>query len=418
MSTRPRTPDLDAEREVDLGRYLDALVARWWLPVLGLVRRRRDRLPARTRRQGRLSRRGHRLRRHAVRPERDRPRPEPLDEPEHGHADRARPADAPGGRPEVRHDRAPAPCRRLDARDQERAARRRRRTSTTPSPSRARSAARSARPHRRSPRRSSPSTGGYARLKVETFKKEIASDQQQLEAIDQQSKQIQRQIERRVADRAPDARHAAPDDGAAARHPGAGPASGAAAARPRRAGRASQILDRGSALKATARSSRNSIAVAGLIGLIIGFLAALFWDPIAARTGRQQADARGEARRRRRAGVRRGEADRDDARRHSRVRRPGDRGRRRVARRDGRPPRGDGRPTRRGDHARARTAGSEPRSSPATSGRSRRGSTSRASWPATTRWTPTTSRRSPARSPAARSSTRRRTGSSRAARGS
>ena len=35
-STRPE-PDLDAEREVDLGRYLDALVARWWLPLLGLV---------------------------------------------------------------------------------------------------------------------------------------------------------------------------------------------------------------------------------------------------------------------------------------------------------------------------------------------------------------------------------------------
>jgi len=26
-----------------------------------------------------------------------------------------------------------------------------------------------------------------------------------------------------------------------------------------------------------------------LIGLIVGFLAALFWDPVAARTGRQQA---------------------------------------------------------------------------------------------------------------------------------
>ena len=35
---RPTTdPDLDSEREVDLGRYLDALVARWWLPLLGLV---------------------------------------------------------------------------------------------------------------------------------------------------------------------------------------------------------------------------------------------------------------------------------------------------------------------------------------------------------------------------------------------
>ena len=30
-------PNLDDEREVDLGRYLDALVARWWLPALGLI---------------------------------------------------------------------------------------------------------------------------------------------------------------------------------------------------------------------------------------------------------------------------------------------------------------------------------------------------------------------------------------------
>jgi hypothetical protein len=37
-ATRPRAePELDAEREVDVGRYADALVARWWLPVLGLL---------------------------------------------------------------------------------------------------------------------------------------------------------------------------------------------------------------------------------------------------------------------------------------------------------------------------------------------------------------------------------------------
>ena len=30
-------PVLDDEREVDLGRYLDALLARWWLPALGLL---------------------------------------------------------------------------------------------------------------------------------------------------------------------------------------------------------------------------------------------------------------------------------------------------------------------------------------------------------------------------------------------
>ena len=31
------TPDLDAEREVDLGRWRRALAQRWWLPVAGLV---------------------------------------------------------------------------------------------------------------------------------------------------------------------------------------------------------------------------------------------------------------------------------------------------------------------------------------------------------------------------------------------
>jgi hypothetical protein len=32
-----RNVDLDAEQEVDLGRYWSAIVARWWLPVLGLI---------------------------------------------------------------------------------------------------------------------------------------------------------------------------------------------------------------------------------------------------------------------------------------------------------------------------------------------------------------------------------------------
>ena len=43
MTTRqtPRRPapppDLDAEEEVDLGRYWSTIVARWWLPLLGLI---------------------------------------------------------------------------------------------------------------------------------------------------------------------------------------------------------------------------------------------------------------------------------------------------------------------------------------------------------------------------------------------
>lgn len=37
MTTPRQSPDLDAEREVDLGRWKDALLRRWWLVVLGLV---------------------------------------------------------------------------------------------------------------------------------------------------------------------------------------------------------------------------------------------------------------------------------------------------------------------------------------------------------------------------------------------
>jgi len=37
VSTRTREPDLEAEQEVDLGRYARAVVVRWWLPVAGLV---------------------------------------------------------------------------------------------------------------------------------------------------------------------------------------------------------------------------------------------------------------------------------------------------------------------------------------------------------------------------------------------
>jgi len=37
MTTPRESPDLDAEREVDLGRWKDALLRRWWLVVLGLV---------------------------------------------------------------------------------------------------------------------------------------------------------------------------------------------------------------------------------------------------------------------------------------------------------------------------------------------------------------------------------------------
>jgi hypothetical protein len=35
--TRTREPELDAEQEVDLGRHARAVVSRWWLPIAGLI---------------------------------------------------------------------------------------------------------------------------------------------------------------------------------------------------------------------------------------------------------------------------------------------------------------------------------------------------------------------------------------------
>src|SRR5918911_612535 len=37
MTIRTREPELDAEQEVDLGRYAGAVARRWWLPLAGLV---------------------------------------------------------------------------------------------------------------------------------------------------------------------------------------------------------------------------------------------------------------------------------------------------------------------------------------------------------------------------------------------
>ncbi len=52
---------------------------------------------------------------------------------------------------------------------------------------------------------------------------------------------------------------------------------------------APRVLTHAAAQKVTARSRRSSIAVAAVVGLIIGLLAALLWEPVAARFGRRPA---------------------------------------------------------------------------------------------------------------------------------
>jgi uncharacterized protein involved in exopolysaccharide biosynthesis len=130
-------------------------------------------------------------------------------------------------------------------------------------------------------------TGRYATLKVDTFRQQIASDQKQLDAIDQQANQVREQLsnvsptERLTLGTLlltmEQRRGTLEQDRLQARQL---LAQAEQVELPR-------IIDRGVAAKATARSPRNSVVVAGLIGLIIGLFAALLWEPIAARAGRE-----------------------------------------------------------------------------------------------------------------------------------
>jgi hypothetical protein len=48
------------------------------------------------------------------------------------------------------------------------------------------------------------------------------------------------------------------------------------------------VLTPASAARVTARSRRNSVVVAGLIGLVLGGIAALLWDRVAAAAARRR----------------------------------------------------------------------------------------------------------------------------------
>jgi hypothetical protein len=130
--------------------------------------------------------------------------------------------------------------------------------------------------------------GGYARVKIKSFKEEIASDDRQLQAIEQQASAaqsalsssselgrltlgtLQLTIEQRRGTLQQDRLQARQLLALAEQV------------------ELPQILDRGAATKTTAKSLRNSAAVAGLIGLVLGLLAALFWEPVSARLGRPE----------------------------------------------------------------------------------------------------------------------------------
>jgi hypothetical protein len=284
---RPRTePDLEPEREVDFGRYLDALVARWWLPVLGFVigvaigyfvalgGKDVYRAQATVYVGTPFGPNGtNALQTIAT-------NPSTVSRIARGQATIQQVAQASGMSP--RELRAGISTRPIKSGNPK----------TAPNQLYAVTV--------EGPRRGEVNaavaaiaarvvavTGGYAKLKVDTFKRQIASDQQQLDGIDQQAEQVQTQLnsasptERLTLGTLlltmEQRRGTLEEDRLQARQL---LALAEQVELPR-------VIDRGVATKTTARSARNSVVVGGLIGLILGLFAALLWEPIAARTGRE-----------------------------------------------------------------------------------------------------------------------------------
>ena len=290
MSSRTPTtePDLEAEREVDLGRYLDALVARWWLPLAGIIvgvvlgflialggkqvfqanatvyvgtpygpggNAVVQGLSTNPSTVGRIARGDETIRKVAA---------------ESGMSARqlragisTRPIKTTGtakSAPNQLYVVSVQGPRRLEV------------TAATSGIA----------------QRIVDIVGGYAKLKIRSFKEEIASDDRQLSAIEEQSTAAQSalgrssELERLTLSTLlltiEQRRGTLQQDRLQARQL---LALAEQVELP-------QILDRGGATKTTAKSARNSAAVAGLIGLVLGLLAALFWAPVSTRLGRPE----------------------------------------------------------------------------------------------------------------------------------
>jgi hypothetical protein len=285
MSTRPgrSEPDLEAEREVDLGRYFDSLVARWWLPLLGLVvgvvigyllalggkdvyraqatvyvgtpfgpngTAAVQSIATNPNSVSRIARGQETLQTIA------QDSGMSVKELRAGVSTRA----VKSGNPKTAPNQIYAVTVEGPKRGEVNAA-----TIAIAN-------------------RIVDITGGYAKLKVATFRQELANDERQLDAIDDQITQVQAQMQNAsglerltmgtLLLTAEQRRGTVQQDRLQARQL---LALAEQVELPR-------VIDHGVATKTTARSTHNSVAVAGLIGLIIGILAALLWDPITART--------------------------------------------------------------------------------------------------------------------------------------
>jgi len=124
--------------------------------------------------------------------------------------------------------------------------------------------------------------GGYAKAKIQTFRTELASDDRELAVIRAEidalnGRQGLPEPERLVLLSLAEQRRATVEqDRLEARQL---LALAEQVEQPR-------VVNHAVAVKKTARSTRNSAAVAGFFGLLLGIIAALLWEPITARTGR------------------------------------------------------------------------------------------------------------------------------------
>jgi uncharacterized protein involved in exopolysaccharide biosynthesis len=284
---RPRTqpPDLEPEREVDFSRYLDALVARWWLPVAGLIV-------------------GAAIGYFLALGSKDVYRAQATVYVGTPYGPNGTVLNTPATNPNTvgRIARGQDTLQQVAQSSGMSERELRAGVSTRPIKSGAPKTA----PNQlyavtvEGPRRGEVTaatnaiadrvvtqTGGYARQKISTLKQQLASDQRQLDAIDQLSNQVRTQLNNvspterlslgTLLLTMEQRRGTLEQDQSQARQV---LAQAEQVELPR-------VIDRGVAAKTTARSPRNSVVVAGLIGLIIGLFAALLWDPISARAGRE-----------------------------------------------------------------------------------------------------------------------------------
>jgi uncharacterized protein involved in exopolysaccharide biosynthesis len=130
--------------------------------------------------------------------------------------------------------------------------------------------------------------GGYARGKIETFRRQLSSLNTQLKAIDGQVSESQAAlgrpglsgVERLVAVSTLqflEQRRGTIEEDRAEKLQLLSLAEEVELPRP---------LDRAVAVKTTARSTRNTVAIAGFLGLLLGLFAALLWEPVTSRTAR------------------------------------------------------------------------------------------------------------------------------------